>query len=236
MINFVVDYRSAKLKTAVSPASMKSYVLSLQRTFDEWGFKMSMTSKPIFNHRKYGLKAVCDNFVSEQQSEGNVSRQHNVLPRGDIIRLLRFASCSKSTPRGYLNRLVLIVGVTLGIRTSALWGVQMRQFTKIEMGGKKVWRFREQIGSRTGESKTARGGWSAAKYRPTEIEIWDVEVLDGSLNVYQEIDSYMCVRAKMEKKNDRFFFQPSRKRKNGEMKEIDFWQNSPVRKNSFSSI
>lgn len=69
MINVVVEYGSKKPKTSVSPASMKLYVPSLPGTFKEWGYKMCVTLRPIFNHRKYGLKAVCDNnfFLSNSR-------------------------------------------------------------------------------------------------------------------------------------------------------------------------
>jgi len=51
LIPFVVSYKSRRTRKAVSPTSMKTYVLGLQRTFAEWGFKLTFVSGPIFDHK-----------------------------------------------------------------------------------------------------------------------------------------------------------------------------------------
>ena len=64
---------------------MKTYILGLQRKFAEWGYDLTLVSGPIFDHKKYGLRAVCDNKFSEQQERGEISKQHVGFRGKDII-------------------------------------------------------------------------------------------------------------------------------------------------------
>jgi len=99
LISFVISYKSKKTQKSVSQTTMKTYILGLQRKFAEWGYELTLVSGPVFDHNKYGLRAVCDDRFSEQQAQGQISKQHNVFPRKDIVKLLKSKSCSKSTPR-----------------------------------------------------------------------------------------------------------------------------------------
>lgn len=104
------------------------------------------------------------------------------------------------------------MGVTLGIKPTALHLLEISQFQKITVNDGFVWIFTEKVESREGASKTARGGWRDTNYRPVTIDIWNIYVLDNFLNVYQEIDDYFKLREKMSLESDRFFLQTSRKR------------------------
>jgi len=235
LIPFVISYKSKKTGKSVTPVTMKTYILGLQRQFSEWGYELTLVSGPIFDHKKYGLRAVCDNRFSEQQAQGQIRKQHNVFPRSDVIHLLNSKSCSKSTPRSYINRLVIIVGVSLGVRPTALHELEMHQFQKIELARKLVWRYTEKIGSKTGASKVAKGGWKDTKYKPVQIDMVDFPVLDGTLNVFEEVDQYMQIRSEMPKQNPRFFLQPSRKDPST-LKPAQFFNNQPIGVNSFQSL
>ena len=56
LIEFTVNYRSEKSKSAVKPSNMKGYILGIQRFFShEWGYNISFLEGPIFNCPKEGL-------------------------------------------------------------------------------------------------------------------------------------------------------------------------------------
>ena len=67
LMEFAVNYRSEKSKSAVKPSTMEGYILRTQRLFShERGYKLSFLEGPIFNCPKEGLLAVLDNRFSEQ--------------------------------------------------------------------------------------------------------------------------------------------------------------------------
>jgi len=66
----------------------------------------------------------------------------------------------KINTEGYINRLAIFVGVTLGIRTTALHELELHQFEKIEINNTKVWRY-------TG------GRGKEPKYKPVQIDIYN---------------------------------------------------------------
>jgi len=164
-----------------------------------------------------------------------ISKQHDVFPREDIIHLLQSKSCSKLTPKTYINRLVILVGVTLGIRSTALHELEIAQFQRISINNHSVWRYTEKIGSRSGASKVAKGGWKETRYKPVQIDIYNFSVLDNTLNVYKEIDEYLRIRSKMEKKNTRFFLQPSRKDPH-KLLQTEFFNNQPIGVSIFKGL
>lgn len=117
LILFVVKYRSTRTGKQISPRYMNAHILAIQRVYDEWGFTLSSISGPIINGKEFGLESVCDNLFEEQQSQGNVGKQHNLYGLLDLIKLISSESFQKCTPKD-LSRIVLILGLTLRERTT----------------------------------------------------------------------------------------------------------------------
>ena len=235
IIEFAVHYRTAKQGKIVTPNTMKNYICGLQRAFEQWGFKVNLFAGPVFADKKEGLLSVLDNLFAEQQAQGVLVKGHNVLPREDIKTLLTSTECSSSTPAGYLNRLVLVVGITLGIRPSGMWLLRLSQFTYIQAKGESVLQFTEMVGSKEGASKTKKGGLRAITQKAVKIFIWNRLLLDGTLNVYKDIHEYLTIRKQMKidgKNGDRFFLQANSK---GTHKS-NFFRKQVIGKNSFRKI
>lgn len=140
---------------------MKTYIIGVQREFSEWGYDLSLMSGLIFDNSSMGMKSVCDNKFSEQKQAVQSDGQHNVFPREDIKKLLLSRSCDNTKARTYLSKIYLVVGISLGVPTTALHQLDMKQSKYITKIGVEVWRYTERDGSRTGASKVARCGWSA---------------------------------------------------------------------------
>ncbi len=68
LIEFAVGYRSSGTNSEVMPTTMKTYILGIQRVFNEWGFELKLTTGPVFGNPKTGLISVLNNKFSEQQS------------------------------------------------------------------------------------------------------------------------------------------------------------------------
>ena len=120
-IEFVVNYRKKGEQNApVSPETMMGYIRGIFRTFKEWGYSMELFKDPAFTDKKEGLIAVMDNRFAGQQSQGASTVHKNMLLKKDFCQLLNSTACDVSTPDGYLNRLLLVVGVCLGVRTTEM--------------------------------------------------------------------------------------------------------------------
>lgn len=62
---------------------------------------------------------------------------HNALSKDDVKTLLNSSECSRSTPDGYVNRLIVSVGRCFGISLSAMHDLTLDQFTRAKMSGKR---------------------------------------------------------------------------------------------------
>ncbi len=49
LIEFAVGYRSSGTNSEVMPTTMKTYILGIQRVFNEWGFELKLTA-PFAKH------------------------------------------------------------------------------------------------------------------------------------------------------------------------------------------
>lgn len=83
------------------------------------GYNILLVSGPIFDG-KYGIESVCDSKTSEKQEKGVLSKRHIVFPKEQILQLLNCTSGESKNQKTYFNLLVLLVGASLEIRTSAL--------------------------------------------------------------------------------------------------------------------
>lgn len=113
--------------------------------------------------------------TSEQQEKGVLSKQHNVFPKEQIIQLLN------SNPKTSFNRPILLVDVSLGIRTRTFHQLTLDQFQKIKTNNIPAWRFSEKIGSTSGASKVSSGKWNSTTYNPVTKALADIEVPKGSI-------------------------------------------------------
>jgi len=74
LIPFVTSYISPTTNKPILPRSMRTYILALQRQFRKWGYKIHLISVDVFNNKRMGILAVCDNKFAEQQSQGQLPK------------------------------------------------------------------------------------------------------------------------------------------------------------------
>lgn len=150
-----------------------------------------------------------------------------MFPREDINKLLLYRSCDKATPRTYLSKFVLSVGITYRVRTNALHQLDITKFKHITINSVEFWRYTERVGSHTSASKVERGGSSATKIKPVTIEISNFIVLDDAINVYTEIDDYMKLQKSTNSKELILFLQISRRSDVDKLKFQEFFIDQP---------
>lgn len=153
---FIVNYEGKKGK--VQPGTMLGFLNGINRAMKDRKINVNINSNPIFKDNDEGIFALMDNHFAEQQGEGKVRNHHNYIPRCDIVLLLDHAVCSTESVFGYLNRLFLCVGITLGVRTACLYKLEVDQFKYGYADGKKVIIYSPKIGSSVGSSKGLSDG------------------------------------------------------------------------------
>ena len=233
LIEFDVNYRSAKTNSEVKPSSMKSYLLGIQRGFSAvWGYKLNILEGPVFNSPQEGLTAVIDNKFSLQQASGLFTERHNVLSKEDLLLLYGSPLLSRDTPKSFQARLVFDVALITAMRPTALVNLTVSQFRNITLRGENVWRIREAVGSRSGASKTRTGGWKDASVKPLEVTVWNSSSLGGLLNVYRDIDDYLKIREDMGLESDRFLLGYNAKG----TEFSSYFEKQHLGRNSFSKI
>lgn len=102
------------------------------------------------------------------------------------------------TSDGYMNRLILIVGICFGTRLSVLHELPLDQVKQSKLCDKDVIVFQAKVGSRNGASKLERIGRYMLGKRPKKVVVWDISVLDGTLNIYQDVRGCLCLRPMMQ--------------------------------------
>ena len=114
-----------------------------------------------------------------------------------------------STPDEYLNRLLLVDGVCSGVRTTEMSEMTIEQFERDTMiHERKVIVFHSVVSDRTGISKNQPVGIKSLGLQPTEVVIWNLPVLYGSLNVFEVFDDCHSLRETANLKTNRFFSGP----------------------------
>lgn len=185
------------------PATMKSYVLGLQRAFKQvWGYELSLLKGPIFDCQSDGLVNVIDNHFSDQQSRGLVTKSHNVMSVNDIKKLYSSDKLSTEHSKGMQARTVFNIALVTGMRPGEITNLKLSQLQKICIDGENAWRMTSVIGCRRGRSKNRKGGLKAVKQKPTEIIIFD-ETYYGSINVFQDLCEYLKLRLELKSPSDR---------------------------------
>lgn len=130
--------------------------------------------------------------------------------------------------------MVFALGFSLGARTTALWLLTTDHFKKQHVRGKAAWVYTGKIVGYDGTAKGAGGGVRAIKRLPLVIPIYDVALLDGTLNVYEVIDTYMRYRLQLPISTNRLLLGARSGRTGTDIST--FFTNQPLGKNTFSRI
>lgn len=78
-------------------------------------------------------------------NSGLFVRTHNTLSRSDIVALLDHTVCGPKESKGYLNQLILILGIKLGMRPTEMHEPTLDQFNYNRSGLEKTLCFQEKI-------------------------------------------------------------------------------------------
>ncbi len=154
------------------PTTMNTYILGIQRVFNEWGFELKLTTGPVFGNPKTGLISVLNNKFSEQQSRGMASKSHNVLPLADVKKLLLSPSCSQETPQGYSNKPSSYRWNHIGCSDNGTALTFLGSIRRECCGRKQCPSFYRENREYEGASKTQHGGWKSAGEKPTQITMF----------------------------------------------------------------
>lgn len=228
---FILNYRSEDEKQ-VSPATMRGYIASVQRVFADFGYKMSLLSANSVQENGESIRCLLDKLQADYAAQVRAERPHNMFPQQDIIKLLKCKACSPATAEGYLNRLVLIVGVTLGVRPSAMVNLTVDQFKLLLKGEERILLFTERGMSDSDPFSPTKPDIGIVSRRPTQIEIRDHPVLDGLINVYSVITEYLTIRQSFGSFSSRFFIQVN----HAGDEPAKFFKRQHLGRNAFSKI
>lgn len=206
---FAVRYKQDD-GSPVTPSTMINYMRSLNRGLKFFDYDVDIFTNTLFTDKKEGLLPVLDNHFAQQQSAGMVVKHHNTLPRDDLIKILDHPICDPKQAVGYVYRYIISFGIALGVRPTAMWELTISQFKRTTECGRKVYIYTERIGSRTGGSKTKKGGIKFISRAPVQVPLFDVDLLDGRLNFFKMFEHLLSIRPDCA--SDRMFLQVNRGR------------------------
>lgn len=103
---------------AVTPSSMKTYILGIQRSFKEWGYSFYLHNGRIFSCRKEGFKGFLDHLFWEQQAQGKTPKSHNLLTSEDLETLYKSHNLSRSYPTNFQCRQFFNIALVTAMRTT----------------------------------------------------------------------------------------------------------------------
>lgn len=187
---------------------MLGYIRGLNRRIKINDYPINLFKDSMFTDKKFGLIPVLDNRFAKQQANGAVAKDHNTLHREDLIKILDHAVCDPRTSLGYLYRYIISFGIALGVRPTAIWEITTDQFCKTTVQGMNFYMYTERIGSKTGGSKTKKGGIKYISRAPVQIPLFDVTLLNGCLRFYEMYEHFLSIRPKYDSK--RVFLQLNR--------------------------
>lgn len=99
---------------------------------------------------------VADKKIRSLQREGMNTKSHNFLLNEDIDTIFQSPSLSKNTPKGYQTRLVVTVGILIGMRPTGFSPLLVSQFERVKLRDSVVWKINASVGARNGSSKKRR--------------------------------------------------------------------------------
>lgn len=79
----------------MTPSSMNTYIIGIQRAFKLWGYELDLRNGRVFSCPKEGLKGLMDNVLSVQQAQGKITKGHNSLAADDVETLYRPENLSR---------------------------------------------------------------------------------------------------------------------------------------------
>ncbi|KAI0560636.1 hypothetical protein FGB62_106g07 [Gracilaria domingensis] len=118
-IEFLARNRNKRTGAELVPGMLKAYIAGIQSAFSrKWGYDLNLFGGEVFGNKRTGVFAAFDNKIRQRQVAGVVRRSHNNLTTADIIKLYNSEYLSKSTPRGFMARILLdLVLITAFRRT-----------------------------------------------------------------------------------------------------------------------
>lgn len=99
---------------------MHGYIQGITRILNPKGYKVSINKENILINQPTALKQVMDNHFAGQQANGAIPFPHNVLVLPDIKKVISHRVCAMSHASGYLNRLVFVIGLMIGLKPTAM--------------------------------------------------------------------------------------------------------------------
>lgn len=135
----------------------------LVKLWNNNGVNIILQTHTVFTHMKHGSTHLLDNKSAMQQAQGVHIVHHKTLPQKNITTLLNHNVCCMLYPMENLNRLILVVLVMFGIRSSAMVDLTLNKFNCDSLNSRKGIIFKEKVGSCTGASKQNEGGRAAIK-------------------------------------------------------------------------
>ena len=79
----------------------------------------------MLNYNQALRRVYLENLFADQQIKVSSPQRKNTLSKKDIRILLESPSCDKETTSGKLNRLILIIGLTLGVRITEMMNLTL---------------------------------------------------------------------------------------------------------------
>lgn len=116
---------------------MLGYMHGLNQALDN-EYAISILKYPFFTECVDGLRPMLENLFAEQQLQLLVTKFHNVLPKLDTSRILCSHACLPNHAAGCVSTLVLVVGIFLGIRPTAMIELTIDQFVHVSTNVKGI--------------------------------------------------------------------------------------------------
>lgn len=216
LTEFVISMRrSDNPATELKPITILNYIKSIQRGFKSWRDGISLLPGKFFNDERHELRAVVNDKLAEQQALAFRSVSHNAITKSDAEKIMSCENVSLENADSYLEHLIFVVWLTLGIETTSMANLTVQQFQFSSQDGTPCIIYSEQVGSLSGASKTKKGGTAAIGVQPLHIFIYDLPLLSGAiLNPFQTISSYLAISRKLGLGHERVFLQVKRAKRN----------------------
>jgi len=228
LAEYVVHFRKAD-GNPIATSMRSAYLDSINRWLKEsWKLNVNILTDPVFNEDRDGYMHVANKISAEAQAKGDRIRPYNTLTDNDIETILSHDITSPKHASGYVNRSIVIMGLLIGCRPTALRTLKWEMFhDEFDFNGKPCIRYQGIIGCFEGSSKTEKGGLKKAKKIPTSVTFFDEDLL-YDINPYKFIKEHRenCIKVGP---LSNFFLAPNNNRN---AKHI--LKNAPVGENSFS--
>ena len=113
--------------------------------------------------------------------------------------------CNPENAAGFRNRLLFAVRSSIGALPTEIWRLWCSQFEKEVVSGSGALVYYPKVGSSLSESKNAKGGVEAVRYRIRFIPIHYIVFFHCKFNIHQSTQSYFIARQVADVTCSRFF-------------------------------